>query len=556
MGTPKVTQHYPRRGERIAPRTLRQFLLDPIPPRLQAKGDHAFRKLCDLDETAWDQFSPQAVDELAQRIVERVGACHARKAFQHWHFPRPPAGIRLEDLPLENRTRHCLSRQGIDDNLESLGDRTIGEILSIRAFGPRCLVDLLTALEAPQRGGTRTGSGGVNRANRSEELTTAAETLAALTESASVRHDDPRFAPWMRAVDAEARTALELAQRLLARHQDPPDPAYVTEQVRQLCQRVRTMPRRTLEQELSDIFASNPHDRNAQILIGYYGWADGRSHTLTEVGQRFGITRERVRQVCAKFTKKLPDVSVIPAPAMDHALRLIAERLPCPAARLEAELIEQGLTAVGMSIEALAAGAGLLGRPVRFKVVKIDREKGTGPNAVKPANGAKPGGERQVAAGQAGKGNLFTPSPPASVLSDGRLVIRPDQLDAALAAVDLAKKEVYFHGLATVARIAEGIASEKTAGDPTGRNGPEGASHKLHTSPISRGRQTREELVRQTLMLMDGFCWLDEATGWFRLLRIDKHGLPRAIDKVLAVAGVVTASQLRTALARNRRLWK
>ena len=57
-------------------------------------------------------------------------------------------------------------------------------------------------------------------------------------------------------------------------------------------------------------------------------------------------------------------------------------------------------------------------------------------------------------------------------------------------------------------------------------------------------------------MLMDGFCWLDEPAGWFRLLGIEKHGLPKAIDKVLAVAGAVTAAQLRAALGRNRRLWK
>ena len=37
---------------------------------------------------------------------------------------------------------------------------------------------------------------------------------------------------------------------------------------------------------------------------------------------------------------------------------------------------------------------------------------------------------------------------------------------------------------------------------------------------------------------------------------IQSHGLPKAIDKVLAVAGTVTAAQLQTALARNRRLWK
>jgi hypothetical protein len=58
------------------------------------------------------------------------------------------------------------------------------------------------------------------------------------------------------------------------------------------------------------------------------------------------------------------------------------------------------------------------------------------------------------------------------------------------------------------------------------------------------------------LRLMDGFRWLDETTGWFRLLSIHKHGLPKAVDKVLAVAGRVTASQFRAALGRNRRLWK
>ena len=42
-------------------------------------------------------------------------------------------------------------------------------------------------------------------------------------------------------------------------------------------------------------------------------------------------------------------------------------------------------------------------------------------------------------------------------------------------------------------------------------------------------------------MLLDGFRWLDEATGWFRLLPIQRHGLPKAIDKVLSVAESVTA---------------
>ena len=76
----------------------------------------------------------------------------------------------------------------------------------------------------------------------------------------------------------------------------------------------------TVEQELIEVFASTPSQRNREILVGYYGWEDGRQHTLTEIGARFGITRERVRQVCAKLTKRLSRPP-IRAPAMDRAWR-------------------------------------------------------------------------------------------------------------------------------------------------------------------------------------------------------------------------------------------
>ena len=42
-------------------------------------------------------------------------------------------------------------------------------------------------------------------------------------------------------------------------------------------------------------------------------------------------------------------------------------------------------------------------------------------------------------------------------------MIRPDQLDAVLAAIDQAKKEVYFHGLATVKQIVQAISKPPLA---------------------------------------------------------------------------------------------
>jgi hypothetical protein len=267
----------------------------------------------------------------------------------------------------------------------------------------------------------------------------------------------------------------------------------------------------TLEQELIDIFASTPFQRNRDILVGYYGWQDGRQHTLTEIGARFGITRERVRQVCAKLTRK-PKSAPLAAPAMDRALALIADRLPSSAAQLEARLTREGLTGVGMSIESVAAGARLLDRPISFQIVNVR----SGPQ--------------------------------------GRLVVKPDQIQAVTTAIDVAKRDVYFHGLTTIEQTRQAI-SETVGGDSSrrspaaARKSPAGRPNKNDVSALSR-------LVRQTVPLVDGFCWLDEAAGWFHLQPIQSHGLPKAIDKVLAVAGTVTASQLRMALARNRRLWK
>ena len=271
----------------------------------------------------------------------------------------------------------------------------------------------------------------------------------------------------------------------------------------------------TLEAELTRIFASSPSTRNRKIFMGYYGWEDGQTHTLTEIGDRFGITRERVRQICAKLIKKRRASGTISAPVMDRTLALIDKRIPAPAEKLEAELLEKGLTAIGMSLEVVAAAAKLLNHPPRFQIVKIDQRKS--PARARLKIKAKP-----------------KPKPAPVKIADkhpskGSMAVRPDQADAVQAIADLAKKEIYFHGLTTVARIQRMIARRYPAD---------------------------QRLVRQVLPQINAFRWLDESAGWFAIQGIAKHGLPKAIDKVLAVAGNVTVTAMHGALSRNSRLWK
>ena len=46
-------------------------------------------------------------------------------------------------------------------------------------------------------------------------------------------------------------------------------------------------------------------EREADVLRMRFGMYDGRTHTLEEVGQIFGVTRERIRQIENKAIRKL-----------------------------------------------------------------------------------------------------------------------------------------------------------------------------------------------------------------------------------------------------------
>ncbi|MDE6708470.1 MAG: RNA polymerase sigma factor RpoD [Oscillospiraceae bacterium] len=59
-----------------------------------------------------------------------------------------------------------------------------------------------------------------------------------------------------------------------------------------------------LKEQLEEVL-STLTDREANVLRLRFGLIDGRSRTLEEVGARFNVTRERIRQIEAKALRKL-----------------------------------------------------------------------------------------------------------------------------------------------------------------------------------------------------------------------------------------------------------
>ena len=59
-----------------------------------------------------------------------------------------------------------------------------------------------------------------------------------------------------------------------------------------------------LREELERLLASL-EPREVQILQLRYGLKDGRSLTLEQVGKKYGLTRERIRQIEVQALRKL-----------------------------------------------------------------------------------------------------------------------------------------------------------------------------------------------------------------------------------------------------------
>jgi hypothetical protein len=134
----------------------------------------------------------------------------------------------------------------------------------------------------------------------------------------------------------------------------------------------------TLETELSLLATFAGSERNSRIVTKYFGWNGDGTTTLEAVGVEFGVTRERVRQILARFEKKLGwriNRKVLATPILDQALQFIVEVAPCHVEKIETGLVAKGITGKPFRLDGLLRTTELLRLKFPYNLVRLGRQR-------------------------------------------------------------------------------------------------------------------------------------------------------------------------------------
>jgi hypothetical protein len=298
----------------------------------------------------------------------------------HRRFPRLAVPVRLQDFPMTVRVQKCIEKLHKQHNLESLADInrfTIGHLMGLKNFGRKSMIDLLSSVRVV----VTDANVGASTDGRplSPIVTAAAQRLRAQYYASRVRCTDPRLGADACALLAVANTCSResdlppsafiqaVAHRLVGRTRDSSPEELVLGAIRGIRSKVARARRLTLEKELEEITNLFMKGKNAGVVSSFFGWSAEGPKTLQAAGDEFHITRERVRQITAKFAKKVRAARPY-VPTLRRAIEFIARRVPASADQIELDLKSSGFTRSRVRPDGIIAAAELFGISTSFMV--------------------------------------------------------------------------------------------------------------------------------------------------------------------------------------------
>jgi hypothetical protein len=126
----------------------------------------------------------------------------------------------------------------------------------------------------------------------------------------------------------------------------------------------------SLEEELQEILKAAANERDSEMACSLFGWSGRGRRTLESVGGDYAMTRERVRQITTKISKKIKQ-NEYDCPWLEKALACLRTNCPATAAAMADRLRSEGITIAPFEISGLETACELLRKPLGLKDVFV-----------------------------------------------------------------------------------------------------------------------------------------------------------------------------------------
>jgi hypothetical protein len=281
-----------------------------------------------LDKSVWkrvDSIPPRIKKYLVGLVTYRGSEIHpVRVLTGGWRGGNP------SDVAWPNRVRNALEQTNLLDEY-SIVRVTYGELLSVSSLGPKSVLEFAVIAEQA----SSNIAAALNKEQQDALLAAAKQPWAD-----RIRADDVRFREAAPAYDG---TFSDLFEEALANPQG--DWSWrVVEGLPAIQKRVAEIDSAPLEAVLPDVLRSMSFsERDIAIIVRRMGW-DGRPPaSLQKVGDEFRITRERVRQVVDKLTRKRGPRYI---PALERAITALDDQAPVPTSVAATSFVERGIASI------------------------------------------------------------------------------------------------------------------------------------------------------------------------------------------------------------------
>ena len=131
-----------------------------------------------------------------------------------------------------------------------------------------------------------------------------------------------------------------------------------------------------LEDEILGVLWGATHSRrDCSVVLARLGLDGTPPKTLQVLGDAFGVTRERIRQMQQRVARRLAAMPMPMMPTFEESLTLVQANLPCRIEDVPKLLTEAGLSSGGVTGDGLVAAASFFGLETPFTVEATSHQR-------------------------------------------------------------------------------------------------------------------------------------------------------------------------------------